>query len=89
MADWMRNALDAGAARVIAERDAIRDEIGRRGTVWAADEIQTLRRGLAAAREALTEIVAATQSSVPDADAADRASQIAGAAHRKLEADHG
>jgi hypothetical protein len=53
MGDWMRDMLDAGARKQIAERDAILEEIDRQGRFWAAGEIQTLRQQLKAARTLL------------------------------------
>lgn len=44
LVEFERRFLRPSAERYVAERDEIKAEIERRGTYWAADEIQNLRR---------------------------------------------
>ena len=48
-------AFDNVIKREIAEADELREEIKRRGTYWAGNEIWKLRRQAASLRKALTE----------------------------------
>jgi len=55
MKDLVIQAFDAVIQREIAEADEVREEIRRRGTHWAGDEIWKLRRQVSALRKRLAE----------------------------------
>jgi hypothetical protein len=52
MRDMIIEAFDNVIRREIAEADEVREEIKRRGTYWAGDEIWKLRRQVRALRKA-------------------------------------
>ena len=55
MKDLIVQSFDNIIKREIAEADEVREEIKRRGTYWAGDEIWKLRRQVAALRKRLSE----------------------------------
>jgi hypothetical protein len=55
MRDLIVEAFDNVIKREIAEADEVREEIKRRGTYWAGDEIWMLRREVKALRKRLSE----------------------------------
>ena len=55
MGDLIVEAFNNLIKREIGEADEVREEIKRRGTYWAGDEIWKLRRQVAALRKRLSE----------------------------------
>jgi hypothetical protein len=61
MRDLILETFDNVIKREIAEADAVREEMKRRGTYWAGDEVWKLRRQVKALRERLSEHAGGTQ----------------------------
>ncbi|MBP1297421.1 hypothetical protein [Bradyrhizobium elkanii] len=55
MGELIVEAFNRVLDREFAEQSIVRDEIGRRGTYWAASEIWKLRRQVASLRRAAKE----------------------------------
>ena len=61
MMDLVIQAFDAVIQREVAEADEVREEIKRRGTYWAGDEIWKLRRQVKTLRKRLAELEGGSQ----------------------------